>query len=169
MINNNINDFFVFVPINVALSYKINKLGQVINSEGALIKCFTRGHYKGYTLTNNDGIRKFYSMHRLIATHFIPNPYNYPVIDHIDRNKLNNCFNNLRWATYAMNSQNRPKCAKNTLGKNIMSFSKRWRVQIQKNGNMIFDKSFHKDNFTLENVKSIRNQIYLNNDLFIFD
>jgi hypothetical protein len=45
-------------------------------------------------------------LHRLIATHYIPNPDNKPVIDHIDRNKTNNAIANLRWATISENAVN---------------------------------------------------------------
>ena len=45
--------------------------------------------------------------HRLIAQHFIPNPDNLPDVDHIDRNKLNNSLNNLRWVSHSENLKNR--------------------------------------------------------------
>lgn len=44
-------------------------------------------------------------MHRLVALAFIPNPHNYPVINHKDENKNNNCVNNLEWCTYSYNSK----------------------------------------------------------------
>lgn len=41
---------------------------------------------------------KYYT-HRLIAETLIPNPNVYKEIDHIDRNKQNNCKDNLKWTT----------------------------------------------------------------------
>lgn len=50
--------------------------------------------------------RKNVRVHRLVADAFIPNPYNYPFIDHIDRNGQNNNVSNLRWCTQKMNMNN---------------------------------------------------------------
>ena len=45
-------------------------------------------------------------MHRIVATAFIPNPNNYPQIDHIDGNPSNNMVSNLRWCDGKMNMNN---------------------------------------------------------------
>jgi hypothetical protein len=45
----------------------------------------------------------FLSVHRLVAEAFIPNPNNYPVINHIDSNPSNNNVNNLEWCTQSHN------------------------------------------------------------------
>ena len=52
--------------------------------------------------------------HKLIALQFIPNhnPETNNEIDHIDRNKLNNTIENLRWCTRSENALNRGKCVK---------------------------------------------------------
>eukprot|EP01083_Nonionella_stella_P275233 934668_1 len=47
------------------------------------------------------------SIHRLVATHFVPNPNGYQIVDHIDSNSLNNNASNLRWVeSHAQNMNN---------------------------------------------------------------
>ncbi|AYV78851.1 MAG: HNH endonuclease [Edafosvirus sp.] len=46
-------------------------------------------------------------IHRLVALAFIPNPNNYKMVDHIDRNKTNNVLKNLRWVNVKQNANNR--------------------------------------------------------------
>lgn len=62
--------------------------------------------YKNVTLTQN-GIRKSFTVHRLVAQAFIPNLENKPYIDHINRNRLDNSAENLRWCTAKENNDNR--------------------------------------------------------------
>lgn len=49
---------------------------------------------------------KYYT-HRLIAETLIENPKNFSEVDHINRDKLCNCVNNLRWVDRSTNMRNR--------------------------------------------------------------
>lgn len=51
-----------------------------------------------------NGFAKRFSIHRLVAEHFIPNHENLPVINHKDENKLNNRIDNLEWCTHKYNA-----------------------------------------------------------------
>ena len=62
-----------------------------------------RGEYLRVGLIN-DGERKSYSVHRLVAETFIPNPNNLPQVNHKDENKLNNNVDNLEWVTVKDNA-----------------------------------------------------------------
>ena len=49
--------------------------------------------------------RKKAPIHRLVAEHFINNPYCKPCVNHIDGNKHNNHVSNLEWVTYSENEK----------------------------------------------------------------
>lgn len=72
---------------------------------GAFLKLniSTTGYYY-VSLSIKSMIKKF-KVHRLVALTYIPNPDNKITVNHKDGNKLNNCINNLEWATQAENNQ----------------------------------------------------------------
>ena len=61
-----------------------------------------RRGYLGVTLYKN-GKPKTFTVHRLVARMFIPNPNNYPQVNHKDENKSNNDVKNLEWCTNEYN------------------------------------------------------------------
>lgn len=62
----------------------------------------TRYGYYRIGLTKNSK-QIYYSVHRLVAEAFIPNPDNLPQINHKDENKTNNEVTNLEWCTAKYN------------------------------------------------------------------
>ena len=61
--------------------------------------------HKGYLYVNlyKNGKSKKYSVHKLVAEAFIPNPEGKPEINHDDGNKENCCASNLYWSTRSEN------------------------------------------------------------------
>lgn len=53
---------------------------------------------------HQDGKKKWYRIHRLVATAFCENPYGYTDVNHIDEDKTNNCANNLEWCSRSYNN-----------------------------------------------------------------
>lgn len=100
--------------------YQISNLGNVrrikfINNITTKdkIKNLKINNYNKYSqviLCKNGKVKMFY-IHRLVAEAFIPNPKNYPCINHIDENKRNNRTDNLEWCTIKYNNLygSRPK------------------------------------------------------------
>lgn len=63
-------------------------------------------HTKGYktvSLTKNGKTKRMF-VHRIVAEAFIPNPQNFPFVNHIDEDKTNNLVENLEWCTPQYNS-----------------------------------------------------------------
>lgn len=92
--------------------YKISNLGRVkslpkyagrsYRKEKILKTYLDKNGYVKVILCKNNRTR-FLSIHRLLAEAFIPNPNNYPQINHKDENKQNNSLNNLEWCTCKYN------------------------------------------------------------------
>ncbi|MDF2881531.1 MAG: hypothetical protein K0R54_2088 [Clostridiaceae bacterium] len=84
--------------------YKISDLGRVYSFTKNLIRkpFIMNNGYKAITLSKNDKVKRFL-VHRLVAKAFIPNPNNYPCINHKDECKANNFVDNLEWCTHKYN------------------------------------------------------------------
>lgn len=88
-----------------------------------------KGYYRVRLAKN--GKNTAYAVHRLVASSFIPNPKEFPEINHKDENKSNNFVENLEWCdrVYNMNYGT---------GKNRMSLANSIPiVQIDSDGKII--------------------------------
>ncbi|ATN94422.1 HNH homing endonuclease 3 [Bacillus phage BSP10] len=88
-------------------NYEVSNLGNIRNKQtGRLLK--GRLNPKGYLGVNLylNGKSKYYSVHRLVATAFLPNPEGKPQVNHIKGDeKQNNSVTNLEWVTGHENIQ----------------------------------------------------------------
>lgn len=73
--------------------------GTIIGKKGVLKpnNQNTKGYYRVHLG------KHMYSVHRLVAEAFIPNPNNYPQVNHIDGDKNNNTVYNLEWCNNKYN------------------------------------------------------------------
>ena len=80
--------------------YMISDHGRILSFKGKskliISSTITSKGYE-YVAIRQKGIYVGYSVHRLVATAFIPNPKRLPQVNHLDGNKLNNHVSNLEW------------------------------------------------------------------------
>lgn len=88
--------------------YQVSNLGNVRSLDYRNTKMIgnlrpkLRSNYLFVHLRNH-GIGKCPMVHRLVAKAFIPNPNNYPEVNHKDEDKHNNRADNLEWCTLKYN------------------------------------------------------------------
>lgn len=85
--------------------YQVSNLGRVKSLDYGIMK--PHKNQSGYlqVFPYENGVRKSYLVHRLVACAFIDNPDNLLQVNHKDQNKLNNCVSNLEWCNNQYNSR----------------------------------------------------------------
>ena len=124
-----VNDFEEYEVSNYGNVRKVStgeELRQSIYKEYLRVDLFKNwGRY--------DMVQKTIDVHRLVALSFIPNPLNKRIVDHIDKDKLNNHIENLRWASHSENGMNRSAPKNNPSGHSGVRYiqkSKKWEVCV---------------------------------------
>ena len=74
-------------------------LGKEIKQPQYIVDEYKHVHLK----MNGDHLQ--IGVHRLVALHFIPNPYQYPLVNHLDGVKGHNRQDNLEWSDHVGNAQ----------------------------------------------------------------
>ena len=91
---------------------RVRSLSRLVNSrngkrtaQGKILfqNTYPNTGYKHVTLSKHSKCKR-YSVHRLVAETFIPNPDNLPCVNHKDETRTNNRVDNLEWCTYKYNS-----------------------------------------------------------------
>ena len=94
----------IWKNINNFEGYQVSNFGRIKNIRNLTIlkPAMTYNGYEIVCLSKKSKTKKF-RVNRLVAEAFIPNPSNYPIVNHKDGNKLNNNVNNLEWCTHSYN------------------------------------------------------------------
>ena len=87
--------------------YKVTSEGKVYSLlTNKFIKPWLGGNgYYKVGLRDKNGKKHLLILHRIVAETFINNPHNFPQVNHIDGNKLNNNVYNLEWCTPSYNTK----------------------------------------------------------------
>jgi hypothetical protein len=133
--------------------YEVSSEGRVRSLKRGVVRpAPDRGGYLTCSLWK-DGKGHAKMIHRLVALTFISQIEGKPLVDHINRNKLDNTVSNLRWSDRSEQNINRIMPSSNTKEKFIYKLSdSAYRVRIPRNA---IDKSFN----TLEEAVGFRDSL----------
>ena len=150
-------NFEQFRLVNGYDNYEVSSHGRVRNNHtGRILKAGTEGSGYHYVNLYKDKKLKSHKIHRLVCFAFCENPNDYDVVDHIDRNRTNNMFNNLRWCTYSENNRNRTLNKDNTSGiKGVYKDRSCWRAFWRDNDGKQRGKGFSIIKYEEEQAKAL--------------
>ena len=119
-------------------NYEVSWFGRVRNSKtGRILKSNLSSNTYLTLGLSQSGVVKTYSVHVLVAREWVANPDNKRCVDHIDGDKKNNHFENLRWATHSENIRNsKAQTNRSSIYKGV-SYSKpanKWVARLKLHG-----------------------------------
>lgn len=112
------NDIEIWKDIKDFENYEVSNFGRVRNkSNGQFPNGYIMGNgYKYIMLKKDDHTKKMIGLHRLVASNFVNNPDSKKKVMHVDGNKLNNGFDNLKWV-FRNEFEKKPKKEKQVIDK----------------------------------------------------
>ena len=132
------NDIEHFLNISGYKNYKISNFGRVMNSRtDRILKPSVNAWGYLQVILSKNGKIKNHAIHKLVANEFIEKLDGKNCVDHIDKNRLNNIVENLRWVSSSENNRNRSMMVTNTSGYKGVSYhkpSKKYRANIYYEG-----------------------------------
>lgn len=108
-------EFWADIPGHVG-EYQVSDLGRVrslsrnvprgkgtLPVKGKILKQFITNTGRLEVHLSHNGKWQHWLVHRLVATVFLPNPNNFPQINHLNGNPLDNRLANLEWCNQSLN------------------------------------------------------------------
>lgn len=97
----------IWKDIEGCSSHLVSNMGRIyVKSINRAIYGSLKHGYRNVSIIDYAGKRHQFSVHRLVAQAFVPNPDDKPQVDHIDSDPLNNKATNLRWVDNEEQMQN---------------------------------------------------------------
>lgn len=120
--------------------YQISSLGRVkslkrkcgfLISKDRILKPYKKKNGYLQIDLNKNNIKSKKHIHRLVSEAFIPNPNHLKTVNHKDKNRTNNCVDNLEWMSYSENNLHGQCQIKSGISRRIPIY------QCDLNGNII--------------------------------
>jgi hypothetical protein len=101
-----------------------------------------------------DGVKHERRIHKLVGEHFVPNPLNLPIVNHINSDRSNHRYDNLEWVSNSGNQLHRWKTQKEGLPKK--KYTKEYERTNSMNGLMAIKRPPLKKKAMMTRIKKLR-------------
>ena len=140
---------------NYENSYKISNYGKVFSLKNNIYMKLIKNHngYMQIRLYNNESKSKTFRVHQLVAYMFVDNKNNKKYVDHIDRNRINNHYKNLKWVTHQENMCNANKNRIKQKNNKIIEENKNNFIKIRIINNINYSSYLINEDGDVKNIK----------------
>ena len=118
----------IWKDIEGCSNHQVSNMGRIyVKSINTIVYGHLAHGYRHVSIQDDAGNKHQYTIHKLVAQAFVPNPDNKPQVDHIDSDPQNNKASNLRWVTQEEQLSNEESIKKKQLG--VEKRLKRWKIR----------------------------------------